>query len=364
MVAEDPAAGWIPAGGTVRAFDIDGLAGLDDPVRVDAGVRAGSVVSSEYDSLLAKVIAHAPTRAEAAARLGRALRTARISGVRTDRDALVALLGEADFLAARTPTSYLDDHPEVAAARGPAGDDRLALLLGATFAVERAARAADGVTGFAPSGWRNLRTQGQRRTWLLGDEAHRVEYVVDGDRAEVRIGPWPEPQDDGTLPPDDRRVVAARLLPTPTHPVLDAERVRSATDPATRTALGVEMDGVRHPVGVEIHGDEVETWSPAGGLTWRLAPRFEDHDADQAGGGPICPLPGTVIAVHVEAGQHVTDGTVLMVVEAMKMEHSITAHADATVVDVRFAVGDRVDAGDLLVALDAGDGDHHGNDAS
>ena len=76
------------------------------------------------------------------------------------------------------------------------------------------------------------------------------------------------------------------------------------------------------------------------------------HDAQAEGGGPICPLPGTVIAVNVAAGDRVTDGQVLMVVEAMKMEHKIIAPGDATVSEVRFAVGDRVDQGELLVALD------------
>ncbi|HSP28525.1 MAG TPA: biotin/lipoyl-containing protein, partial [Ilumatobacteraceae bacterium] len=77
--------------------------------------------------------------------------------------------------------------------------------------------------------------------------------------------------------------------------------------------------------------------------------------------GPICPLPGTVIAVHVAAGDSVTDGQVLMVVEAMKMEHKILAPGDGTVAEVRFAVGDRVDQGDLLVALDHGDHGDHGD---
>ena len=80
--------------------------------------------------------------------------------------------------------------------------------------------------------------------------------------------------------------------------------------------------------------------------------RFVVPDDAAAAGGPVCPLPGTVIAVHVADGDHVDEGQLLMVVEAMKMEHKITAGAAATVTDVRFAVGDRVDAGDLLVALD------------
>jgi propionyl-CoA carboxylase alpha chain len=83
-----------------------------------------------------------------------------------------------------------------------------------------------------------------------------------------------------------------------------------------------------------------------------MAPHFTDADAGTAGGGPVSPLPGTVIAVHVEPGQRVTEGTVLVVVEAMKMEHKIVAGADATVGEVCFAVGDRVDTGDLLVVLE------------
>ncbi|MGA1053626.1 MAG: biotin/lipoyl-containing protein, partial [Ilumatobacteraceae bacterium] len=79
---------------------------------------------------------------------------------------------------------------------------------------------------------------------------------------------------------------------------------------------------------------------------------FVDHDEAVLGGGPVCPLPGTVIAVHVAAGDRVEEGRLLMVVEAMKMEHKIVAAGAATVTEVRFSVGDRVDSGDLLVALD------------
>jgi propionyl-CoA carboxylase alpha chain len=115
----------------------------------------------------------------------------------------------------------------------------------------------------------------------------------------------------------------------------------------------VEVDGVRHAVDVAFHDDGAVSRSHAGTLTWVRPPRFADHEDELAGSGPVCPLPGTVIAVHVAPGASVGDGTVLMVIEAMKMEHTITAHADAVVTEVRFAVGDRVDAGDLLVVLEA-----------
>ncbi|WP_051062826.1 acetyl/propionyl/methylcrotonyl-CoA carboxylase subunit alpha [Ilumatobacter nonamiensis] len=340
VVAEDPAAGWLPSTGTITAFEL----GVDgDLVRIDTGFRADAEVSSDYDSMLAKVIAHGATRVEAAAKLRRALRGSEISGVTTNLAALVEILGESDYLAAHTPTAYLDEHPDVVASVGPTGDDRVGLLLAAVFATERASRAADRVTGFAPSGWRNLRTQGQRQVWSAsGSETpDAVEYTVCGAAAEVLLGPWPEPLDDGTLPPDERRRRIVRLL--------------SVTEGGGRTPsrIAIEIDGVRRVV--EVHGDEdaVRTRSVAGALTWALAPRFVDHDAEAAGGGPICPLPGTVIAVHVAEGDEVEVGAVLMVVEAMKMEHKITAATDSTVTEIHFDVGSRVDQGDLLVSLEA-----------
>jgi propionyl-CoA carboxylase alpha chain len=329
LVAEDPASGWVPSTGTLTEFEIGG------DVRVDTGFRSGSTVSPDYDSLLAKVVAHDADRGVAALQIGRAMRTARIAGVATNATMLAAAMAEADFRGGRTYTSYLDQHPEVVDDPGPIGDDRLALLLGGVFADEQRQRTDDDPTAFAPSGWRNLRTRGQRRTWLLGDDEHQVEYVLDGANAELRVGAWPEPDAKGTLADDTRRTASVRLLArTPERQV-------------------VELDGRRHIVDVGFDGDTMRTSSRAGSLEWIRPRRFVDHDASAEGGGPICPLPGTVIAVHVATGDAVVDGQLLLVVEAMKMEHKITAHGDHVVGDVRFAVGDRVDAGELLVVLES-----------
>ena len=331
LVAEDPAADWMPSTGRLDAFRIG------DHVRVDTGVHDGVEITPDYDSLLAKVIANGSTRAEATGRLARGLRTAVVSGVRTNLACLLAILDESDFVAARTPTSYLARHPETLFGAGPTGDDRLALLLGAVFEADRTARAADAVTGFAPSGWRNLRIRGQRGLWLLDDEPHAIEYVLERDVATVWVGPWPEVAEDGTLAPDERRVATVRLL----------------AGAAGRQVI--ELDGHRRVIDVSLDGDAAVTSGRAGTLTWRRSPRFQVHEAETAGAGPICPLPGTVIAVHVDAGDRVVDGQLLMVVEAMKMEHKITATGPAVVTDVPYAVGDRVDTGDLLVALAAAD---------
>ncbi len=347
VVAEDPANDWMPSTGTIGTFTLD----PEDQLRVDTGFRSGATITPDYDSLLAKVISHGTSRAAAAQQLARGLRQSQITGIATNLDASVAMLGEADFLGARTTTRYLDEHPDVVDSRGPAGDDRLALLLAAVFAANTADRSNDHVTPFAPSGWRNVRTQGERTVWTTEadpETEHEVEVVVCGhDNARVLVGPTPTPDDEGVLSNDERRVVMVRMF----------ER--------SFTRQELELDGRRYGVDVDIvepgvpgAGYDISTRSPAGSLQWSSVPRFVDHEADVAGGGgPICPLPGTVIAVHVEAGQAVVEGTLLMVVEAMKMEHKIVATAEAVVGEVRFAVGDRVDQGDLLVSLDQPDPD-------
>ena len=329
VVAEDPAQGWLPSTGTVEEFVIS------DSVRVDSGVLAGSAVSSNYDSLLAKVIAHAPTRTTAARILARALRGSRIFGVQTNCGTLTAILGEPDYLAAATYTSYLDEHPEVLTGAALSAGERAALLLGAVFATEQRERKANSVNGFAPSGWRNVATRGQRQHWALGEQSHWVEYTLHRSEATVLVGDPPTPDERGDLPADNRARHRVRLL---------------SRDDDTQV---LDIDSRRTAVRVRLSADSTvaQTSAPAGSLTWTRVPRFIDHAADEGGGGPRCPLPGTVVAVHVSDGDQVGAGTVLMVVEAMKMEHKIVAAAPGVVDEVRFAVGDRVDEGDLLVAL-------------
>ncbi|MEZ5383139.1 MAG: biotin carboxylase N-terminal domain-containing protein [Microthrixaceae bacterium] len=345
LVAEDPAAGWLPSGGTIGRFAVGTELGQDGPevastvrvgsaVRVDSGVRSGSSVSADYDSLVAKVIVHAADRPTAARRLGRVMASAQVTGVRTNAAMLAAVCREADYLAGATPTSYLDTHPDVLAAGGPDPDVALALLLAAAL-TDAGDNHAQSPTAFAPSGWRLLRTMGQRQTWACDGVEHHLEYHMVGPaQAEVLVGAPPEPDDAGALGDDERR------------------RVQVAFRLHEGGLVAIEADGTRHLVEVTRQGDDVHTRCALGALSFTRVPRFATHDLDLAGSGPVCPLPGTVIAVHVEAGAKVGDGELLMVVEAMKMEHPITAAGEATVAEVRFGVGDRVDTGNLLVVLD------------
>jgi propionyl-CoA carboxylase alpha chain len=330
LVAEDPAAGWLPSTGTVERFEVPG------DVRCDAAVVAGSEVSADYDSLVAKVIAHAPDRTTAAAVLARALRATEVVGPRTNLSMLVSTLSEADFIAGGVTTRYLDEHPDVLTRRWPDGHDRTAALVAAVMVDRVGARGSDRRWGFAPAGWRNLAVQGRRARWTdvdTGDE-FGVEVVTDRTGAtQVLVGDPPGHDEAGALLPDPRASLAVSAG-------MDGD------------VLSLEIDGRRRTFVVTCTAAGLTVASPQGASTWAPCPRFEDHDAAAAGAGPIAPLPGTVLSVHVAAGERVADGDPLVVIEAMKMEHVIRAGHDATVTEVRVAVGDRVDAGDLLVLLD------------
>ncbi len=331
VVAEDPAAGWLPGVGAITAF------GIDDAIRVDTGVRVGSTVSPDYDSLLAKAVAHAPTRSEAAATLRRALRGAHLAGPATNRDTLVAVFGHGAFADGTTLTSFFADHPEVLAPPGPDPETRTALAAAAAAHAMCEGRESGDPWRFAPPGWRNLPTVGQRATWrdTHGGTVQLEEWWESAAAATMAVGPWPVPDADGALGEDERARVSVRLLDI-------------APD-----RIAIEVDGVR--TNVALAGSPatgLTTTSPAGALTWTREPRFVDHASDEAGSGPVAPLPGTVTAVLVETGTTVAEGDVIVVVEAMKMEHKIVATGVAHVVEILVAPGDRVEAGDLLVRLE------------
>ncbi|MET0782515.1 MAG: biotin carboxylase N-terminal domain-containing protein [Microbacterium sp.] len=337
VVAERPHSGWAPATGRLRRFE------FGDGVRVDSGVGPGSEVTTQYDSLLAKVISWAPTRAEAARRLERALRDGRVDGVQTNVTALCRILADGDFLAGATTTAYLDEHPEVVADHDPSDLDldHIASLV-AAVTVTQTAEVSASPWSFAPVGWRNVFTQGQRSSWVNEStgERHEIEYVAPAaGRARALVGSPPPILADGSLDRDSRRAFEVRVAD-----VADG-------------AVYVEIDGTTRRIQVARDGAHVDTSGPAGAVTWRSEPALAVHDATDLATDAVAPLPGTVTLVRVAAGDAVAPGDVLVVIEAMKMEHRVVTPLAATVAEVFVATGDRVDAGFVLLryATDIGE---------
>jgi len=319
LYAEDPAAGYLPSTGPLHRFDIPALPGI----RVDAGVRGGGQVSIYYDPMLAKVIAHAPTREQAARLLGRALAESRLHGVVTNRDLLVGIVREDEFLAGQIDTGYLTRHSAASLmAADPGRDEVHAIAVALADAALR--RATAPVLAAVPSGWRNVPNGPQQVTYLragASDEPIALSYLVAQGRAEVSV--------DGGQP----------------RPVLLHSCAPDLVDLA--------IDGIRRVVRIDRDGPRRYADSSLGASVLAERPRFPLPDSQVAAGSLVAPMPGTVVRVEAAAGDAVAGGQVLVVLEAMKMEHSVRSPHGGTVAEVRVSTGQAVDSGTVLVVLDA-----------
>ncbi|MGR6916579.1 ATP-binding protein [[Actinomadura] parvosata] len=313
----------VPQAGVLRRFEIPG------GVRVDAGVESGSVVSPHYDALLAKVVAHGSTRAEAVRKLVSALRGARLHGLTTNRDLLVDILTNRDFVAGDTHTGFLDpdgplhvsptpDGPPKAA---PASDDPPKAApdgspqpvptqeaLAAALAMAALNRSRARVLSGLPGGWRNVRSQ---------PRTARFE-----ETGEVTYDPLPE----GVT------VVAA--------------------DPYQ---VILEHGGLRRTYEIAHYPGSVCVDHAGGHAELTPVPRLPEPSEHVAPGSLLAPMPGGVLRVEVEPGDRVVKGQAVLVLEAMKMEHVITAPADGVVSDVHVEKGRQVDAGAVLAIIQEGD---------
>ena len=305
LYAEDPAAGYQPQSGVLTAFEIP----TSEHVRVDAGFEPGNEVTTHYDAMLAKVVASGHTRTVAARRLADALRRARIHGLVTNRDLLVAILEDEDFLAGRVSTAFLDGF-EARSARASTSDGS---ATAAAIALAEHARAARTVQRGIPVAWRNVVSQPQR-TEFEGDVV--VEWW--GGRDGYRV--------------DGATVVAA-----------------------SPTSVTLEVDGVRTTYDVSVSGNVVDVDSAHGHVRLERVPRFVDPADVVASGSLLAPMPGTVVRVTVEPGAQVAAGDVVLVLEAMKMQHTVTAPTAGTVTQIDVQPGAQVAAGEVLAVVTGDD---------
>jgi propionyl-CoA carboxylase alpha chain len=318
LCAERPSDNFRPTPGrVVHARWPDG-----DGIRVDAGVETGSVVSAAYDSLVAKVLSHGPRRDVATARLRRALADLELDGLETNRDLLAAILADPLFGAGDISTEYLAQNPSLVA--GPGDEVRCRHAAAAAVALERA-RAVDGVVVGAPPSWRNVGRA--LHADALHDGSALYEARVERTRAETRVVVTPH---DG----------ADRVI-----------RVLEATAPDGTVRLEVG-DGVAADYRVRPHDGAAGVNGPEGQSTFTFPTEGADAEGAVSVGECRAPLPGAVSAVLVAVGDEVADGAALVVLEAMKMEHTLRAAGPGRVTAVKVSPGNQVDVGELLVVTE------------
>ena len=316
LYAEDPARGFLPSPGTIDVW----RPAPGDLARFDSGVESGSSVSVEFDPMIAKVIAHAPTRREAAAKLARALEQTALHGLRHNRDFLVATLREPAFLAGDTTTDFIE---RVAPPRTrPVPPDALAdAVIAAVIAGQAGRRANARVLRDIRSGWRNSSMPPERVTFQHGDAEVPVEYRSQRDGTfSVAVGD------------DAPRTVAVFA--------------------GNGTAADVAIDGRRVQIDLAQNGDRWFAHGPNFDVQLVELPRLPLPALLEIKGGLTAPMPGNVLATHVSAGDAVREGQLLLVLEAMKMQHRITAPFDGSVKELHVREGDQVDNGALLVLIE------------
>jgi len=313
LYAEDPANDFLPAIGTLSAY----APAATPEVRWDSGVAQGSVIGTDFDPMLAKVIAHAPTRREAAGRLALALTRSHLGGVVTNRDFLVHTLRTPEFLDGDTTTDFID-RVKPARSLEPSEPERVRLAqLVALYAQGENRRDAQ-VLGLTPSGWRNARLPDSKLVLEHGDESITVLYrstrgggfrFADGTTA--RLHAWHE---DG---------------------------------------VDAEIGGRRVRARITRAGDQIHVHGPNGDITFTEQPRFKLPGSDDAAGGFVAQMPGKVIELRVQVGDTVSAGDTVLVLEAMKMEHPVRAMEDGVVTEVLVAEGEQVEAGTLLLIAES-----------
>jgi propionyl-CoA carboxylase alpha chain len=333
LYAEDPARDFLPATGRVALYSEPELPGL----RIDSGIERGSEVSVHYDPMLAKVIGKGATREEARKTLIRGLRAFGVGGLTTNRDFLIRVLEHVAFAARDTHTHFIEQHSAALMQDDAAPLDPLARThaIAAALHVYALRRVhAPGPTPLGvPSGFRNNPWRKQEERFTAAGKSLAVRY---GARANGAF----EIETDGFAKEQEAK------------PVLHARVIE-----VTEEALVAEIDGIRrrytlaHMRAEQAH--RVVVFGADLCLDLERVPRFPPRTAAQVAGGCVAPMTGVVRKLAVAVGDHVQKGDLLLMLEAMKMEHRLLAHADGVVSQVRVREGQMVDPDDVLIVVDA-----------
>ncbi|MFO0998301.1 MAG: acetyl/propionyl/methylcrotonyl-CoA carboxylase subunit alpha [Alphaproteobacteria bacterium] len=325
IYSEDPGRGFLPSTGRLRHLR------FPEPnahVRIDSGVRAGDEISIHYDPMIAKLIAWGPDRSSAVRSLAGALGQCQVVGVANNLAFLSSVVGHADFQAGRIDTGFIPRHEQdLLRPAGPVPDRALAvaclylLLDRERQAAEAARRSGDPHSPWhGTSGWR-MNDVG-RHVWRFHDgEVERSIAVTYGQ------GGWRLALPGGTV------AVRGALSGGDVRAEIDGSTL-SATVVRDGETLSIFIEGARHSLVID------DPLALAAGL---------DHGSGQL----VAPMPGKILKVFVKAGDTVRRGAPLVMMEAMKMEHTIAAPADGTVSAVRYRAGEQVAEGEELLVLEA-----------
>ena len=320
LYAENPEKNFLPSPGPVIAWEPSTIG----RARFDSGVETGSIITTEFDPMIAKVTVHAPTRREAAARLARVLETTRIQGLTTNRDFLVNTLRTDEYIAGDTTTDFIERvNPDRVIPK-----DREALQSAAiAIAIESQAkrRAHAKINKRIRGGWRNSTMPNE-------------ELTLEAYGAEIKLN-YKSNRDNSFNFSFEETSHVVKVINS------------------GHGSVEIDKDGQRSQYTLDKIGDEWLVHSTFCDFEFRELPRYPISSSDDFGGGLVAPMPGAILSIDIKPGDSVKKGDVLVILEAMKMEHRITAPRDGIVGSVQAEVGEQVENEQLLVTLEDEEGE-------
>lgn len=312
LYAEDPGNNFLPEVGTLIAYDTE-MAG---DIRWDSGVEQGYKVGTDFDPMLSKVIAWAPNRIDAINKLARGLEKAHFGGVKTNRDFLISCLRNESFINGNTTTDFIErekPNSEQVLSENQIFNASAAIALW----IAMGNRASDEVTDFMPSNWTNGRMPYQR-----------IKLMILKNEIEIKY----------------------QLKRSGLFEVMGTNCKIHAVD---ESGIDVEVGSHRFFAQVTRADNQILINMPFGDLDAVIVPRFIEPGNEVPEGGLVAPMPGKVIEVRVKKGDKVKAGDTLIIIEAMKMEHSIKATENGKVTKLMVSLNQQVDNGATLLVLDS-----------
>ena len=312
LYAEDPGNNFLPEVGTLIAYDTE-MAG---DIRWDSGVEQGYKVGTDFDPMLSKVIAWAPNRIDAINKLARGLEKAHFGGVKTNRDFLISCLRNESFINGNTTTDFIErEKPksELVLSENQIFNASAAIALW----IAMGNRASDEVTDFMPSNWTNGRMPYQR-----------IKLMILKNEIEIKY----------------------QLKRSGLFEVMGTNCKINAVD---ESGIDVEVGSHRFFAQVTRANDQILINMPFGDLDAVIVPRFIEPGNEVPEGGLVAPMPGKVIEGKDKKGDKVKAGDTLIIIEAMKMEHSIKATENGKVAKLMVSLNQQVDNGATLLVLDS-----------
>ncbi len=311
LYAEDPGNNFLPEIGTLHAYDTS----LASEVRWDSGVEEGSVIGTDFDPMLSKVISWAPNRIDAANKLARGLEKVHMGGVVTNRQFLISCLRNESFLNGNSTTDFVE-REALETKKNLSVNELHQTSTAIALWLAQKNRVSDPVTGFMPGNWSNGRMPLQRVKLLFVQDEIEVKYKLNKDNFYEVMGS------------------ICKIYHCDSF------------------GIDIQIDSHRFYAHITEAGSEIVINMPFGDVNASVLPRFIEPGNDIPEGGLIAPMPGKVIDVKVKKGSKVKAGDTLVIIEAMKMEHSIKATETGKIAKVMIQLNDQVDNGATLLVLE------------